>query len=44
MDRAQAIYGALRADGIPASQLKASMGPVGRTGGNMSATFILKNQ
>jgi hypothetical protein len=42
--RAHAIYDALRAAGIPASQLKASTGNVGRTGGNMSATFILENR
>jgi RHS repeat-associated protein len=42
--RAQAIYNALRAAGIPASQLKASPGNTGRTGANMSATFILKNK
>jgi len=41
--RAQAIYDALRAAGIPASQLKATPGEIGKTGGNMSATFILTN-
>ncbi|HEY5750641.1 MAG TPA: RHS repeat-associated core domain-containing protein [Chryseolinea sp.] len=42
-NRAKAIYDALRAAGIPASQLKASPGNIEKTGGNMSATFILTN-
>jgi RHS repeat-associated protein len=42
--RAQAIYNALRAAGIPASQLHVSPGEVRRKEGNMSATFKLTKQ
>lgn len=36
--------GAVGAAGIPASQLLASPGEIRKKEGNMSATFILKNQ
>jgi hypothetical protein len=39
--RANAIYNALRAAGIPASQLKASPGSIDATGLNVNATFII---
>jgi RHS repeat-associated protein len=42
--RAQAIYDALRAAGIPASQLTTSPGEIRRKEGNMSATFKLTKQ
>jgi RHS repeat-associated protein len=42
--RAKAIYDALKAAGIPASQLEAHPGEIRKSQGNMSATFILKNK
>jgi RHS repeat-associated protein len=41
--RAQAIYDALRAAGVPASQLSVRPGNIGASGSNRSVTFILTN-